>query len=89
MSDKDRGDLIQLVGTRGGIYATRDKGQRVRGDTVYSCSKVGRYLTDHFGGIGPKDQMMWVGFLKPDANGLERWIMRPEIKSAIQSLGWV
>jgi len=89
MSEKEKGDLLQLYGARGGVYVTRDKGNRVRGDTVYSCSKVGAYLTKHFDGVGPNDKMMWIGTIKRDAKGQERWTMRPQIKAALVSLGWV
>lgn len=89
MSEKERGDLIALYGTRGGVFSSRDAGNRVRGDTVYSCSKVGVYLTKHFDGVGPGDKMMWIGTIKHDSKGQERWVMRPQIKAALQSLKWV
>ena len=54
MSDKERCDLIELCNFKGGISATRDKGNRLRGDTIYSCSKMGTYLTQHFDGIRPR-----------------------------------
>ena len=87
MSDKERGDLIQLFGTRGGVHVTRDAGSRVRGDTVYSCSKVGANLSRHFDGVGPGDKMMWIGTLKIDSKGDERWVMRPQVKVALQANG--
>jgi hypothetical protein len=68
---------------------SRDAGSRVRGDTVFSCSKVGGYLTKHFDGVGPGDKMMWIGTIKHDAKGNERWIMRPQIKVALETLKWV
>lgn len=57
--------------------------------TVFSCSKVGGYLIKHFDGVGPGDKMMWIGTFKHDAKGNERWIMRPQIKAALESLKWV
>lgn len=89
MSDKERTDLVALYGTRGGVMVTRDKGSRVRGDTVFSCSKVGGYLTKHFDGVGPGDKLMWIGTIKLDAKDNERWIMRPQIKAALEVLKWV
>jgi hypothetical protein len=87
-TDKQRSDLGQLYTTTDGFLTTRDKGNRVRGETVYSCSKIGSYLTAHFGGIGATDSMMWVGLIKQDKAGNEHWVMRPEMRAAVASLGW-
>jgi hypothetical protein len=89
MSDKQLADLIALYGTRGGVHVTRDAGNRVRGDTVHSCSTVGALLTKHLNSEGPGDKMMWIGTIKPDAKGQERWVMRPQIKAAMAANGWV
>jgi hypothetical protein len=88
MTGKQFSDLGQLYTTTSGFLATRDKGNRVRGETVYSCSKIGGYLTGHFGGIGATDSMMWVGVIKQDAVGNEHWMMRPEMRTAVASIGW-
>lgn len=89
MSEKQYGDLITLASTRGGVDVTRDAGSRVRGETVYSCSKIGVMLTKHFGGIGPQDNMMWIGRHMLNAKGSERWAIRPQVKAAVKALGWV
>ncbi len=65
---------------------TRDKGNRVGGDTVYSCSMVGAALTRYFDGIGPDDKMMWIGHIVVDSKGNETWVMRPEIRVAMLRL---
>jgi hypothetical protein len=88
MTDRQFSDLGQLFTTTDGVLTTRDKGNRVRGETVYSCSKIGSYLTMHFEGIGATDSMMWLGTLKRDAAGNEHWMMRPEMRAALASLGW-
>jgi hypothetical protein len=89
ISEKQRENLIQLCNTRGGVHTTRDSGMRVRGETVYSSSKVGVALTKHFDGVGPGDKMMWIGTIKQDAKNEERWVMRPQIKDALATMGWV
>ena len=89
MSEKQYGDLITLATTRGGVDVTRDAGSRVRGETVYSCSKIGVMLTKHFGGVGPMDNMMWIGQLMTNAKGDERWAIRPQVKAAVKALGWI
>lgn len=87
LTPKQTADLRALYESKVGIPVWRDKGRRVRGDTVNSCSKVGAGLTRYFDGIGPQDQMMWIGYLRRDGDS-EAWTMRPEIKLALQSLGW-
>ncbi len=87
-SEKQHGDLAQLYATKAGIPAHRDKGNRVRGDTVHSCSMIGAYLTAHFDGVGPRDTMMWIGTVKIDRKGAESWHMRPEMRAALAALGW-
>lgn len=88
MTDKQFSDFGQLYTTTGGFLTTRDKGNRVRGETVYSCSKIGSYLTAHFGRLGAIDNMMWVGVIKQDSAGNQHWVMRPEMRTAVASLGW-
>ncbi len=89
LSSKQQSDLAQLASTRGGIHVTRDSGQRVRGETVYTCSRVGAMLTRHFNCKGPGDKMMWMATLKLDKTDSERWVMRPQIKEALKSIGWI
>jgi len=88
MSPKEKADLGELYASTLGVSVTRDKGNRVRGDTVYSCSQIGKCLSAYFDGIRPNDLMMWVGLIKPQSDGSEQWVMRPEIRSAIKKLGW-
>ena len=83
LSARERADLSQLYWSAKGVQVTRDKNNRVRGDTVHTCSKVGSRLTAVFDGVGPTDQMMWFATLKMDAKEQERWIMRPSIRLAI------
>lgn len=82
-------DLRQLYAAAQGLPTTRDKSNRVRGDTAYSCSMVGAALTRYFDGIGPGDKMMWLGHIKLASDGKEMWVMRPEIRSAMERLNWV
>jgi hypothetical protein len=86
-SDKERDALGELYATASGFLVTRDAGNRVRGETIYQCSKIGGYLTAHFGGVGATDSMMWIGYIKPDEADAEHWVMRPEIRAALKSLG--
>ena len=87
-TEKQFNDLGQLYATKLGFLATRDAGNRVRGETVYSCSKIGAYLTERFNGVGPGDKMMWVGRIERDKKGNENWQMRPEMRAALSTLGW-
>lgn len=70
------------------LSVARDKGNRVRGETVYSCTQIGKYLTAYFDGVRPGDLMMWVGYIEPQTDGSELWMMRPEVRTAIKRLGW-
>jgi hypothetical protein len=88
LKPKEKADLGELYARPIGIPVTRDKSNCVRGETVFSCSRVGRYLTSHFGGIRPGDLMMWVGYIDAQSDLIERWIMRPQVRSAIEKLGW-
>jgi hypothetical protein len=88
MKPKEKSDLGELYASKSGIAVTRDKGNRVRGDTVYSCSQIGKQLTTYFDGTRPNDLMMWVGFIEPQNDGGEKWMIRPEVRSAIKRLGW-
>jgi hypothetical protein len=88
LKPKEKADLGELYASKRGILVTRDKGNRVRGDTVYSCSQIGKYLPAYFDGARPGDLMMWVGVLESQSNGRELWIMRPEVRSAIKRLRW-
>jgi hypothetical protein len=85
---KEKSDLGELYASKHGVSVTRDKGNRVRGDTVYSCSQIGRQLTAYFDGVRPRDLMMWVGFIEPQKDGGEQWVIRPEVRSAIKRLSW-
>lgn len=85
---KEKNDLFQLYSSEHGVLATRDKGNRVRGETVYSCSKIGSLLTRYFDNIGPIYSMSWIGYIETDRHGNERWLMQPNIRSAIAALGW-
>lgn len=88
LNAKEKLDLGVLYLCADGVALTRDKGSRARGETVHSSSKVGSRLKDHFGGVGPRDKMMWVGEIQADTDGGEKWVMRPEMKLAIKNLGW-
>lgn len=87
MSAKERADMELLYNAKLGLPVERDKGNRVRGPSVHSCSQIGSNLTRHFGGVGPGDKMMWVGHITPDAAGNELWVMRKEIRSAMRAAG--
>jgi len=88
LKPKEKADLGELYMSKLGLPVTRDKGNRVRGDTVYSCSQMGKYLTAYFEGVRPGDLMMWVGYIEPQTDGSELWMMRPEVRTAIKRLGW-
>ena len=88
MRPKEKADLGEFYMSKHGILVTRDKGMRVRGDTVYSCSQIGKYLTEYFDGTRPGDLMMWIGLIERQSDGSELWIMRPEVRLAINKLRW-
>lgn len=88
LSDKESADLETLYRNPGGVSVTRDSGSRVRGETVHSSSRIGKYLSSHFDGVGPRDSMMWVGFIPDGRDRTERWVLRPQIRQAIDQLGW-
>lgn len=88
LTGKQRAHLGELFASADGEVVRKDAGNRVQSTTRYSCSKIGGYLTKHFGGIGATDNMMWVGFIAHDADGGERWVMRTQIRSALVQLGW-
>lgn len=87
LTPKQKDDLQLLYSSPVGVLTTRDSGRRVRGETIYSCSRIGAHLSDYFDGVGPADKMMWVGFIKPDPHGNQHWVMREEIRSALKRLG--
>jgi hypothetical protein len=88
LKPKEKADLGELYASKRGVSVTRDKGNRVRGDTVHSCSQIGKYLTAYFNGTRPGDLMMWVGRIESQRDGGELWIMRQEVRSAIERLRW-
>ena len=88
LKPREKADLGKLYSMPDGVPVSRDSGNRVRGETVYSCSRIGKYLTISFGGIRPGDLMMWVGYLNVQSDQSERWVMRPQFCSAINNLGW-
>jgi hypothetical protein len=89
MSEKQYGDLITLSTTKGGIHVTRYSGNRLKGDTITSCAKIGSFLTKHFDGVGPLYKMSWIGSIELDSKEQERWVIRPQVKAAVKALGWV
>jgi hypothetical protein len=88
LKPKEKADLGELYAREFGIPMTRDKGNRVRGDTVHSCSQIGKYLTAYFDGTRPGDLMMWIGRIVRQPDGSELWKMRAEVRFAIEKLGW-
>lgn len=47
LSEKERADMELLHNAQRGLPVKRDNGQRVRGPSVHSCSKIGANLTRH------------------------------------------
>jgi hypothetical protein len=89
LGDKYLGHLRKLFNSVDGEPATRDEVTRVvKSETRFSCSRIGGLLTTHFGGVGPTDKMMWIGYLPRDAQGNERWVLKPEIREALRLLNW-
>lgn len=87
MTAKQRDDMALLYNAKRGLPVERDKGNRVRGPSVFSCSKIGADLTRHFGCVGPGDKMMWIGHIKPDSADNELWVMRKEVCVAMVAAG--
>ncbi len=88
LTPRQKADIELLYMSSKGVPVTRDSGSRVRGETVHTCSLIGRHLTSHFGGTRPADLMMWVGRLERESNGAELWLLRDQIRSAIDRLRW-
>lgn len=89
LTERQKETLVSLAGYPNGIEARRDEGNRVRGEGIYACSMIGSALTKHLGCDGPIDKMMWIGTLHQDDAGGERWVIRPEVRSALKSLNWI
>jgi predicted HNH restriction endonuclease len=87
LSAKVKADMELLYDAKRGIPVDRDTTQRLRGPSVNSCSKVGVNLSRHLGGVGPRDKMMWVGEIKKDTKENEIWVMRKEMRTALQAAG--
>jgi len=87
LSEKLREELRSLFEKTDGFEVSRDRKNRVRASTVHNCSKIGGHLTTHYGGVGPQDKMMWIGFVRR-TNAGERWLMRGQIRAALVMAGW-
>ena len=53
MKHKEKADLNKLYANRYGISVSRDKENCIRGETVDSCTQIGKYLTSQFYGVRP------------------------------------
>jgi len=85
---KLRADLQRLYDSADGVPSGHDEAQRVTGDTVRSCNAIGTRLGKQLRIKLPHDAMMWLGSVKRDAVGTERWVMRAEIRAVLKRLGW-
>jgi hypothetical protein len=88
LTPKYREDLCALFLSLAGEPAERVGNNLVRSHTRFTCSKVGDLLTKHFGDIGPKYSMSWIGFIKSQDDGSEQWVMKRETREALRRLGW-
>lgn len=79
--------LRQLYHATHGIPVSRDAGNRVRGPTISSCSRIGARISTALQPEGRRDEMMWVGYIEV-VNNEERWFMRAAIRQALNELGW-
>ena len=78
-----------LFNSSNGIPISRDKGNRARGETLHSYSKICVRLAAYFEGVGPQDKLMWFGTFEKTDMLNERMKIRPEINAALKALGWV
>jgi hypothetical protein len=85
---KLRADLQRLFDSAEGLPCTRDAEQRLSGDTVRTCATLGARLSKHLNMKEPADKMLWLGSVKRDATGHERWVMRAEVRLVLKRLGW-
>jgi hypothetical protein len=85
VSPGTRLEALQLLHQAGehGLPIARDAVNRIQGPTVWHCSRLGTELSSHFG-TGPEDTCLWIGTIRKDEAG-EFWVMRPEVKGAIES----
>lgn len=88
LTEKQRDHLRELFLSLEGEPSERHGNNVVKSRTRVSCSRIGALLTTNFGGVGAKDHMSWVGVLTKQADGRERWVMRPEIREALIRLNW-
>jgi hypothetical protein len=82
--------LEKLYATKLGVPVTRKANNIVTGETVWHCSKIGKLLTAHYGGQaeGPIHAMMWIGQIEKLNDNSEQWVMRKQVRSAVEALGW-
>ena len=88
LTPKEMADLETLFRTPSGVPVKRDKNNVARGGTVRASSSIGKKLTEHFNGVGPQDFMMWIGLFISGPDGVERWVLREELRTAIEQLRW-
>jgi predicted HNH restriction endonuclease len=88
LTPKQNADLELLYARPKGLPVTRDSGSRVRGETVHTSSRIGKFLTSYFKGVRPTDLMMWVGHIERTRGGSELWILREQMRAAIGRLRW-
>jgi hypothetical protein len=89
LSNKQREHLRKLYNSVDGEPAARNEVTNVvKSETRVSCSAIGGLLTGYFEGVGPKDKMMWIGYLPKDTHGRERWMLKPEIRETLRILNW-
>lgn len=88
LTAKQRDHLQELFLSPDGEPSERVGRNVVKSRTRMSCSKIGGHLTRYFEGVGARDHMMWIGFIQPQSDGRERWVMRPPIRGALTRLNW-
>ena len=88
LTSKYREDLCSLFLSLDGEPADRDSRNRVISPTRFACSKIGDLLTKHFGGVGPKYSMSWIGFIERQDDGSEHWVMHEEVREVLRRLDW-
>lgn len=85
---KLRADLQRLFDNVDGLPCSHDAEQRLSGDTVRTCATIGARLAKLLHMKLPADKAQWLGSVKRDATGHERWVMRAEVRLVLKRLGW-
>lgn len=82
ISASDREQLRELYLARRGLSFSYDSLNRPQGPTISTCRRIGSAIKRKLG-YGAPYGMSWIGFVDGS-----RWLMWPQVREAIEVLGW-